>query len=167
MIYETVPWLSVTPQTGSLTLNETDQLNLLFDTAGMADGEYTAYLVIESNTASSLDVVPVVLTVFDPNTGAGDAPRVFRLDGNAPNPFNPMTTGSPSAWRRQAARRSTCWTCRAAWSAPCSRATCPAGVRALVWDGRDDAGREVASGAYLARLQSGGRTATHKMILAR
>ncbi|MBK6898594.1 MAG: T9SS type A sorting domain-containing protein [bacterium] len=166
MIYETVPWLSVTPQTGSLTLNETDQLNLLFDTAGMADGEYTAYLVIESNTASSLDVVPVVLTVFDPNTGAGDAPRVFRLDGNAPNPFNPMTTVSFSL---ATAGRATVdvLDLQGRVVRTLFAGDLPAGVRALVWDGRDDAGREVASGAYLARLQSGGRTATHKMILAR
>ena len=27
-----------------------------------------------------------------------------------------------------------------------------AGVHRVVWDGRDDAGREVASGGYLARL---------------
>lgn len=166
MVYETAPWLSVTPETGSLLQNETEPLNLLFDTTGMADGEYTAYLVIESNTTSSLDVVPVVLTVFDPSTGAGDAPRVFRLDGNAPNPFNPMTTVSFSL---ATAGRATVdvLDLQGRVVRTLFAGDLPAGVRALVWDGRDDAGREVASGAYLARLQSGSQTATHKMILAR
>ncbi len=165
-IYETVPWLTVMPETGSLVQNGTEQLNLLFDTTGLADGVYDAYLVITSNAASSPDVVPVVLTVFDPNTGAGDAPRIFRLDGNVPNPFNPMTTVSFSL---ATAGRATVdvLDLQGRVVRTLFAGDLPVGVRALVWDGRDDAGREMASGAYLARLQSGGRTATHKMILAR
>jgi len=42
-----------------------------------------------------------------------------------------------------------------------------AGERTLEWDGRDDGGRPVASGSYLARLRADGQTATHKMVLAK
>ena len=165
-IYQTAPWLTVMPQSGSLVQGGSEPLNLLFNTTGLVDGVYNAYLVIASNAASSPDVVPVVLTVFDPNTGAGASPRVFRLDGNVPNPFNPMTTVSFSL---ATAGRATVdvLDLQGRVVRTLFAGDLPAGVRALVWDGRDDAGREMASGAYLARLQSGGRTATHKMILAR
>ena len=42
-----------------------------------------------------------------------------------------------------------------------------AGGHALRWDGRDDRGREVASGVYLYRLQADGREEVHKLLLLR
>ncbi len=42
-----------------------------------------------------------------------------------------------------------------------------AGEHALVWDGRDDAGRDVASGLYLFRLSGAGETRTRKFALLR
>lgn len=40
-----------------------------------------------------------------------------------------------------------------------------AGAHDLMWDGRDDAGRRVAAGFYLARLNAGGRTVTGHLIV--
>ena len=42
-----------------------------------------------------------------------------------------------------------------------------AGTYVAVWDGRDDAGRAVASGPYFAHLSSAGRSAVRKMLLLR
>ena len=43
-----------------------------------------------------------------------------------------------------------------------------AGTYAINWDGRDDQGRELASGMYLYRLQAGSQqVATRKLLLAR
>jgi hypothetical protein len=42
-----------------------------------------------------------------------------------------------------------------------------AGVRCLVWDGRDDAGRSGAAGTYLARLSLPGGSATRKVAIVR
>lgn len=42
-----------------------------------------------------------------------------------------------------------------------------AGVYVVTWDGRDDAGYAVASGAYFAHLHSAGRSAVRKMLLLR
>lgn len=41
------------------------------------------------------------------------------------------------------------------------------GTHRVVWDGRDDHGREVASGVYLYRLTAGGVTQEKKMVLVR
>lgn len=43
----------------------------------------------------------------------------------------------------------------------------PAGGHAAHWDGRDDQGRDLASGLYLYRLRVGARTATKKLLLLR
>ena len=43
-----------------------------------------------------------------------------------------------------------------------------AGDHALTWDGRDDAGQEVASGVYVYRLQTGdGSDVQRKLLLLR
>ena len=42
-----------------------------------------------------------------------------------------------------------------------------AGSYNLVWDGRDDAGRDLASGMYFYRLIAGDRVETRKLMLLR
>jgi len=41
------------------------------------------------------------------------------------------------------------------------------GSQVVVWDGRDDLGRELASGAYFSRLQVGNFSQTRKLVLTR
>jgi len=42
-----------------------------------------------------------------------------------------------------------------------------AGIYAVRWDGRDEAGHSLASGAYLYRLQVGEKVETRKLLLLR
>jgi len=105
---------------------------------------------------------------FDPTpTGIADNPperEDVTLAQNYPNPFNPTTTISYEL---------------AAPGAVTLRIYTPLGerVRTLVsddqsagphtalWDGRDDGGHAVASGAYFYRLDAGGVTRTRRMVL--
>ncbi len=96
---------------------------------------------------------------------SGGPPPAFRLAGNRPNPFNPATQVSFSLAVPGLAtveildllgRR-----------VRTLRAELPAGPATVAWDGLDDAGRAVPSGAYLARLTSGGQIATCKMMLTK
>ncbi len=40
-----------------------------------------------------------------------------------------------------------------------------AGHHSVVWNGKDDSGRNAASGIYFSRMRSGKYTATRKLIL--
>ncbi|MBM3315058.1 hypothetical protein FJY71_04350, partial [candidate division WOR-3 bacterium] len=43
----------------------------------------------------------------------------------------------------------------------------PAGVRTLVYDGRDNRGRALPAGVYLLRLDAEGKVLTEKVIMSR
>ena len=88
------------------------------------------------------------------------------LEQNVPNPFNPSTTiqfrvpdagfvklaiyGIDGQLVRSLVARHV-----------------EAGVHEAVWDGRDDAGRAVASGVYVYRLTSDRGVISRRMVLAR
>jgi len=97
---------------------------------------------------------------------ASDVPRALRLAQNHPNPFNPMTTvrftlerpGQAVLSVFDAAGRRV----RTLVAGPYG-----AGTHTAVWDGRDDAGRALADGVYLCRLDAGGVSECRKMALVR
>jgi hypothetical protein len=111
--------------------------------AFMVDGDY---------------IVPRTVTAI-----GGTAPSVMTLDAY-PNPFNPSTTirvGGVGAEAVDvvvfdvAGRR-----VRRLLSAPLPEAS-----RTLVWDGRDDAGRPVASGTYFLRASTVAESRTLKLTV--
>jgi flagellar hook capping protein FlgD len=165
-IYTPVTWLSVQPGSGSLALGESEQLIFGYNATGLTPGDYVAYAVITYNGVDSPAVVPVTLTIEDPLSTTGRTPGAFVLQGNHPNPFNPSTHIEFSLPATAAAVVDVIdlqgRVVRTIFSGEL-----PAGPNSLQWNGRDDAGRLVGSGIYLARLRSAGRTATHKMLLAK
>jgi hypothetical protein len=100
-------------------------------------------------------------------TGVGDVaiPSAFALYPNVPNPFNPTTVirydmpqnGGEVSLRIYDAAGRVVKTLVAGTPA--------AGQRSITWDGRDDAGRPVASGVYFCRLTASGYANTSKMVL--
>ena len=104
---------------------------------------------------------------LDPSVAAGDLPTPLRRLAIAPNPGNPraeirfdLAAAGPvelSVWSADGRRVRTL----------IDGAVRAAGPHALVWDGRDDAGRPAASGAYLVRLRAEGRADAAKLTLVR
>lgn len=94
------------------------------------------------------------------------APALPALDPCQPNPFNPSTTirlelpapGLASLDVFDLSGRRV----RALLSGHQD-----AGAHSVVWDGRDDAGRIVGAGTYLARLEAGGAASTTRMTLVK
>jgi len=111
--------------------------------------------------------VPVGTMIFTLLSSSTDVPAAGSLETRVhPNPFNPRTVVSFTApapgnatvrihdLRGRALRE--------LWRGPVD-----AGLRELAWDGRDDAGRWLPSGAYLVAVRVGtARTAT-KILFAR
>lgn len=98
---------------------------------------------------------------------ATDVPlAVTRLVGNRPNPFNPRTTMAFELARGGQVRLSL-YDLRGRKVRDLVRGVLPAGHHEVLWDGRDQAGRDQSSGVYLARFQADGVVQEHKLVLVR
>ncbi len=98
-------------------------------------------------------------------TPVGDAPeRATRLAQNVPNPFNPSTTIRFSLAARGRATVAV-FDAGGRWVRTLLDEDRAAGDHALQWDGRDAAGRPVASGVYFCRLIAGSAVESKKMVL--
>lgn len=98
--------------------------------------------------------------------GGGAVPSV-RLDGIRPNPFNPSTTVAFALDRPSNARLTIHDAGGRLVRTLIDGGAMDAGAHRAVWDGRDDRGREAASGVYFCRLAAGGEEAAGRMVLLR
>jgi len=110
----------------------------------------------------------VMLTYEEHNSLSGvddeNLPQVLALNGNHPNPFNPMTAIKFSVPAAQCVELAV-YDVRGVRVRTLVREVMSAGHHTVNWMGRDDSGRGVASGAYFYRLSSGGKSVVGKMML--
>ena len=91
----------------------------------------------------------------------------FSLSQNYPNPLNPQTTIRYDMARTGAVQLSI-YTVTGQRIRTLVDGDRPAGTYSVVWDGRDDTGRDVASGVYLYRLEVEGQyVQSRPMVLLR
>lgn len=93
-------------------------------------------------------------------------PRVTRLLGNVPNPFNPRTEISFDLARAGKVRLDI-FDVRGRRVVMLADEGFEAGRHQLMWNGQDSQGRPVSSGTYLYRLRSDHVEQMHKMLLVR
>lgn len=100
----------------------------------------------------------------DDQDGGGPTPLTFKLLRAYPNPFNPSTT-----IEYEIAVASPVTVCvydlHGALVKALLRETREAGRHQVLWDGRDDDGAPVASGAYLCSVECGARVLSRQLIL--
>lgn len=118
---------------------------------------------INNNRRVAAGVIP--LTIDDIAYRLGAASARFELAQNRPNPFRPRTVigfslPAPAGYTLTIVDANG----RRVRSFEGSAA---AGSTSLVWDGRDEAGREAAPGVYFYRLAAGEREAIRRMVLMR
>jgi alpha-tubulin suppressor-like RCC1 family protein len=129
---------------------------------------------VELNSAAEIGELQIearsttneALEVLLDEVTAPNVPLALRLYPNAPNPFNPMTTlrfDIPVGGRVHLA----VYDVAGRLVRVLVEEELPAGTHQAVWDGRDSAGRAVASGSYFARLEAGGKVETVRMGLVR
>jgi len=102
--------------------------------------------------------------------GKTSVPKTFELSQNYPNPFNPTTTikyslssvgdGAETLPTTLRIYNVLGEVVRTLVDEPRSP-----GIYYQVWDGKDDQGKEVASGIYFYRLKAGKFSETKKMVL--
>ncbi|MBI2501700.1 MAG: T9SS type A sorting domain-containing protein [Candidatus Latescibacteria bacterium] len=97
---------------------------------------------------------------------AASLPQRFSLSQNFPNPFNSSTVirfELPQSREVELA----IYNLAGQKVATLLAGEREAGAYTLRWDGKDDSGKELASGVYLYRLQGGGKVETRKLLLVR
>ena len=93
-------------------------------------------------------------------------PHSFGLDQNYPNPFNASTLIRFSI-AASGPVRLVLYNALGQQIRVLIDEELKPGYRQVVWDGKNDQGRSVASGAYFYHLESGGRERTRSMVLLR
>ena len=99
-------------------------------------------------------------------TRADPRPAAFRLGQNFPNPFN-QSTSIRVELETAAHVELSVFNLAGRRVATLARGPHLPGSHTFTWDGRDDLGAELASGAYFYRLRSDGGERTRKMVLLR
>ncbi len=87
------------------------------------------------------------------------------LHDNYPNPFNPETTISFSVAPTSSFVTLDIYNIRGQMVRTLINTTLTSGFHTVVWDGKSDVGRSVASGIYFYKMQNADYTKTRKMIL--
>jgi len=136
-------------------------------TYGTSDLNVTTSGGTESYPLSTIDYVEFVPDGLPTGVDDSGVPVVpTHLYQNYPNPFNPQTQIAfdlPSAGRAEI-RIYDVLGRRIRTLVDGNR---PAGRQILGWDGRDDSGKEVASGTYFYRLVAPGVDESRKMVIVR
>jgi hypothetical protein len=142
-----------------------DQFDLTARVYGVPADEDTAYVVCLTNDPA----LPAadVMVVRDFITGIGDIatlPTTFDVAQNYPNPFNPTTTIS---YQLPEARdvRLMIFNVLGQKVRTLVNGRMEPGYHNVVWNGRSEEGRAVASGVYIYRFEAGDFSKTLKLML--
>lgn len=160
---------SYTTQTGAMYLIPLDANNdVVFDVPYDLDGVYSVGIIVGNAAKDGLNQAYSVTVDRVPfnSTGVGGDVPAFAIGGNYPNPFNPATNirftldaAAPTALDIYDVAGHRVRTLLSA--------NLGVGEHIVPWNGQDDAGRGLPSGTYVARLRSGDRLTTHKLVLAK
>ena len=137
-----------------------------------ADFTGTSEVVVTASDEQPLYANHPFLVHVEPTTDIGEhqiLPTEFALNQNYPNPFNPSTTISYQLPVSGYIELSI-YNVNGQKARQLVSEFAHAGRHDVVWDGTDDAGKPVASGLYVYRLATNGRTGiglkqTRKMVL--
>ncbi|MFH1252307.1 MAG: PKD domain-containing protein [bacterium] len=140
--------------------------NYFVDTETMPAGVYYYRIVsvdFHGNESNCSAAISATISAIYELTGI---PTEFALKGNYPNPFNP-TTNIPFDLPKSARVILRVYDYRGSLIRTLVSEIRNSGYHTAVWDARNDAGRGVASGVYVVRLQADQFSATNKILLMR
>ena len=156
-------WLQLSAEAGSVPSGQNMDVTVTLDATDLADGVYEANLDVDHNGGSRV-TVPVQFTVTDGTFVEDVLPTRVTLLGAHPNPFNPQTLISFALPADMDAELKV-YSAEGRQVRTLLAGRQPAGTHRVLWDGRDGAGRRVASGVYLYRLVTGEGAVSGKVAL--
>jgi len=113
-------------------------------------------------------LVDVNVSIGDDPPSSSSLPKTFSLSQNYPNPFNPSTTIDYSIPEGETEQlQLLIYDLRGRLIRALINEEKSPGSYSVHWDGRSNDGREVGSGVYLYRIESGSFTSTRKMTILR
>jgi len=148
-ISETVNWLNLTPNSGTLVAGAAHNIEITFDSAGLTSGEYTTDISITDDREET--IIPVTLTVTSTQAD-GISVMNTELIGNYPNPFNPETTIKYSLENNSVVSIEIYNTKGQLVRTLVNNVQAP-GFHSTVWNGKDTLGNNVSSGVYFTNLK--------------
>ena len=156
-------WMSLTE--GTLRPGDEAMCECCANASDLEGGIYEATLVLVSNDFNDpVRYIPITMEIFP--TGIDDEMSTrLTLRGNYPNPFNP---GTKIAFELPEPARVNLRVYSAAGRLVRSLlegVAMGAGPHAQPWDGRDDGGRNLASGVYFCRLEADSEALSGRMVL--
>jgi subtilisin family serine protease len=163
-----IPWVSVSPQEGWVHPGVSRNLEVAFDASEVGMGTHYAMLRIVSNDPfTTVTSIPIVLTVGAVSS-VDDTPEAAGVQfmGAVPNPFNP-TTHISYRLPAEAEVSLKVYDVSGRLVRGLVNGHRTAGLHRERWDGRDDTGRNAASGVYFARLAVGTESQLKQMLLLR
>jgi hypothetical protein len=122
--------------------------------------------MVEANGGAYSVPVRCELHISMPSTGVEDTPLAFDVRYSCPNPFT-ETTSLALALPEASPVTLSVYNTAGRLVRHLDQGLLPAGRHLLRWDGRDDGGRQVASGVYFLRVTAGERTEDRKAVLLR
>lgn len=135
---------------------------IIYEDSAVTPGIQYGYRLIVRDAAGYENTIETWVTV----PGGKGLPAVLRFGPIRPNPFGghgELSYGLPQGGRVRLA----IYDVQGRLVATIVDGVETAGWRSVVWDGRDRAGRPVASGAYFARLEAGDAAEVRKVLVAR
>ncbi len=172
-------YLQVFQRKGRINPGEDQSVNLDFDGYFLPHGSYRGNLKVLSQDKNhslnplSLPVVLNIDTTTSVQTPPDQLPFTFRLGQNYPNPFNPSTTipfqVNGSRFIVHAPVRTTLkiYNVLGQLVRILEDGEKLSGNYQVIWDGKDQRGKEVSSGIYFYQLKAGDYKETRKMSLLR
>jgi len=107
----------------------------------------------------------VVKLDFAGSTEPDDQPiQSVKLNGNYPNPFNPETSISFSLHTEQKVAL-TVYNLKGQKVRELAKGSLSSGKHSVIWEGKDDTGKQVGSGLYFYKLKTADKEITKKMLL--
>jgi hypothetical protein len=149
-----VAGIGITDASGAYVINAVAPgvVTVVADCEGYVAGQTYATVVANSYTLNNVNVTLIPATPTSVST-TGDVPRTFALAQNYPNPFNP-TTNISYALPVQSVVTLKIYNVLGQEVATLYNGVAAAGSYNVVWNGRDNSGRTVASGVYMYKLQA-------------